>query len=180
MAITAFRIRNSRGRASGQRIKQGESPYRHDHRLVAGHVAVMRLVGKRQVFNQFSERSVGADTRLSHTCSVWRVADMIAQELHLNQHLTAAMALCHDVAHCPYGHLGENTLNAYLKEIGAQEYDHVDVAPYLLYNLFGLDLTYEVLNGITWHSFSSGVMRANVPSEFRVVACCRQDRIFVR
>jgi len=113
---------------------------------------------------------VDADTRLSHTMAVRRVSVSIAHELRLNEELTAAMSLCHDVAHCPYGHLGEKTLNTYLRELGLRDYDHVDVAPFLLYNLFGLDLTCEVLEGITWHSYSSGVMQANVPSEYRVVA----------
>jgi len=147
----------------------GVDPFNLDYTHAAGHVVVMRMSDKRQVFTRLV-RPVDADSRLSHTVSVVRIASAVAKALCLNESLAATIALCHDVAHCPYGHLGEKVLSEYLLSIGVPEYDHVNAAPYVLSNIGNLDLSFEVLEGITWHSLSSGVLSASVPNEYRLVA----------
>ena len=166
MTIKAFCDADSRGRLSGLKYL---SPFGRDYSEVMWHVLLMRELDKRQVF---SWRSVPflTDSRLSHTITVARLANVLAEDLGLNKYLTAAIALCHDVAHCPYGHLGEIVLSGHLRAIGRPEYDHKMVAPYLLNTVANLDLSVEVLEGIACHSLSTDVMRREVPSEYRVVA----------
>lgn len=175
MALTAFEVARSRGRRSRQALV-GSNPYYLDYCRGERHFVVCRLAGKRQVFSRFTpedEITPGADSRLSHTASVVWIAQEIAEALGLNAWLSSAIALVHDVAHCPYGHLGEKVVNEHLNtEQPGLVYDHVAVAPYLLQeaSCYALDLCFETLYGATWHSLSSDVMTADVPEEYRVVA----------
>lgn len=175
MGLQASNPARSRGRRSGRKTPYGLDPYKWDFREASGHFVVGRLDHKRQVFSRFQDTSgqiiSAADSRLSHTASVVWIAQEIASQLGLNYWLSAAAAMVHDTAHCPYGHLGETILNEYLGAIGVVEkYDHVRVASYILQETINLDLCYETLQAAMWHSFSSGVMEADVPPEYRIVA----------
>lgn len=151
------------------------SRFRRDYdrlyHMACDHVIVARMVDKRQVFPTL-DRPVDSETRFTHTFSVVQISVAISRVLGQNGSFSAAIALCHDVAHCPYGHLGEIVLNGYLRQAGHPEYNHAEAAPYILRHVASLDLPDEVLEGITWHGFSTGVMQADVPSEYRIVALC--------
>lgn len=168
--IEAFSDQDSEGRINGDPILPGEKPFAEDIKRVSDHIIVYRLADKRQVFRHFVHRNVDSDSRITHTTSVRRIAETISSALGLNIDLSSAIALCHDVAHCPYGHLGETVLNEHLTQIGQPEYDHVNAAPYVLYEVCGLNLTKEVLEGVKWHSLSSGVLDADVPNEYKIAA----------
>jgi dGTPase len=168
MAITAFRNCDSRGRRSRGGEANIARIFEEDFYTTSCHLLIMRMIWKRQVFRRI-ELEISTDTRLTHTMSVIRIARKLASGLHLNEELAGTIALAHDVAHCPYGHLGETILNEHLPSF-VPRYDHSSVAPYVLNWVADLDLTYEVLEGILWHGFDTGVLEAQVPAEYRLVA----------
>lgn len=109
-----------------------------------------RLKRKTQVF--LSPVGDHYRTRLTHTLEVSQIARTIARALRLNEDLTEAIALGHDLGHSPFGHSGE----AILDEICPYGYKHylqsVRVVDYIEKNGKGLNLTYEVKNGIACHT----------------------------
>ncbi len=161
-AVKPFLDADSKGRPSGLKVRR---PFRYDHWQMSDHILTYRLADKRQVFS-----SGDTNNRLSHTVTVLRVARAIAGGLELNQDLVSAIALGHDIAHCPYGHLGEHVLSQRLEALGYPPYDHAKVAPFVLQKVGELDLTYEVLCGTTYHSMRSEVMEVPVPNEYGVLA----------
>lgn len=127
-----------------------------------------RLQFKTQVF--LAPEGDHYRTRLTHTLEVAQVARTIARSLRLNEDLTEAIALAHDLGHTPFGHIGERTLN----ELNPGGFKHYEQSLRLVEKLEGrggLNLTWEVRNGIGNHS---GVLKAQT-LEGRVVA--RSDRI---
>lgn len=167
MAVQAF---DSKEAHRDCPVTSSLDPFSYDYEQMDKHMIITRMANKRQVFTGRMPGAVDADSRLTHTITVKGIAETLAERLGLNRDLVRCIAYGHDVAHCPYGHLGERVLNQALVDIGQTTYDHVIVAPYVLHEVAGLNLTDEVLEGITWHSLSSGVMEAPVPSEYRVVA----------
>ncbi|MCD7730016.1 MAG: deoxyguanosinetriphosphate triphosphohydrolase [Oscillospiraceae bacterium] len=91
-------------------------------------------------------------TRLTHTLEVSQIARTISRALRLNEDLTEAVALGHDLGHTPFGHAGEAVLN----EICPSGFTHYEqsirVVDYIEKNGLGLNLTYEVKNGIVCHT----------------------------
>ena len=109
-----------------------------------------RLKHKTQVF--ISPQGDHYRTRLTHTLEVSQIGRTIARGLRINEDLTEAIALGHDLGHTPFGHAGERTLNA-LMEGGFSHYmQSVRVATYLEKGGAGLNLCYETLNGIACHT----------------------------
>lgn len=112
--------------------------------------AFRRLKRKTQVF--LSPVGDHYRTRLTHTLEVSQIARTIARALRLNEDLTEAIALGHDLGHSPFGHSGE----AILDEICPYGYKHylqsVRVVDYIEKKGQGLNLTYEVKNGIACHT----------------------------
>ena len=112
--------------------------------------AFRRLKRKTQVF--LSPVGDHYRTRLTHTLEVSQIARTISRALRLNEDLTEAIALGHDLGHSPFGHSGE----AILDEICPYGYKHylqsVRVVDYIEKNGKGLNLTYEVKNGIACHT----------------------------
>lgn len=112
--------------------------------------AFRRLKHKTQVFLD----PVGDHyrTRLTHSLEVAQIARTISRALRLNEDLTEAIALGHDLGHTPFGHAGEAVLN----EICSGGFKHylqsVRVVDYIEKNGMGLNLTYEVKNGIACHT----------------------------
>jgi dGTPase len=91
-------------------------------------------------------------TRLTHTLEVSQIARTISRALRLNEDLTEAIALGHDLGHTPFGHAGERAL-AELSDTGFTHYEQsVRVCERLEKNGKGLNLTYEVLDGILHHT----------------------------
>ena len=95
-------------------------------------------------------------TRLTHTLEVTQIARTIARALRLNEDLTEAIAMGHDLGHTPFGHAGESLLNEVCKG-GFRHYIHsLRVVDVLEKNGRGLNLTYEVRDGILKHSKGKG------------------------
>lgn len=110
--------------------------------------AFRRLKHKTQVF--LSPEGDHYRTRLTHTLEVSQIARTIARGLRLNEDLTEAIALGHDLGHTPYGHAGEKALNKFVKfEHNEQSLRVVDV---LEYDGHGMNLTFEVRDGIVNHT----------------------------
>lgn len=112
--------------------------------------AFRRLKHKTQVF--LSPESDHYRTRLTHTLEVAQIARTIARALQFNEDLTEAVALGHDLGHTPFGHAGERALNE-LYAPGFTHYEQsVRVCEKLEKNGEGLNLTYEVIDGIRNHT----------------------------
>ena len=111
-----------------------------------------RLKHKTQVFLQ--PEGDHYRTRLTHTLEVSRIARTIARALNLNEDLTEAISLGHDLGHTPFGHAGERALDELVKDVGGfRHYDQsLRVVDRLEKNGFGLNLTYEVRDGIVRHT----------------------------
>ncbi len=112
--------------------------------------AFRRLKQKTQVF--LSPVGDHYRTRLTHTLEVSQIARTIARAFRLNEDLTEAIALGHDLGHTPFGHSGEDVLNE-ICPYGFKHYlQSVRVVDYIENDGKGLNLTYEVKNGIACHT----------------------------
>ena len=141
---------NTKGR---QRIEE-ECPlrtaYQRDRDRILHCSAFRRLKDKTQVF--LAPDNVHYRTRLTHTLEVSQIARTIARSLNLNEDLTEAIALGHDLGHTPFGHAGERAL-AFVYEKGFTHYEQsLRVVDKLEHNGDGLNLTYEVRDGILCHT----------------------------
>jgi dGTPase len=105
-----------------------------------------RLKHKTQVF--LAPEGDHYRTRLTHTIEVSQIARVIARALRLNEDLTEAIAMGHDLGHTPFGHLGESVLN----EIVPDGFDHATQSLRTVEKLEALNLTYEVKDGIANHN----------------------------
>ncbi|NTU70227.1 MAG: deoxyguanosinetriphosphate triphosphohydrolase [Coriobacteriia bacterium] len=124
--------------------------------------AFRRLSHKTQVF--LAPEGDHYRTRLTHTLEVSQISRSIARALRLNEDLTEAIALGHDLGHTPFGHTGEEALNEVLSELNARErtlpasYHHnlqsLRIVEHLEYEGKGLNLTDEVRDGIVGHTGS--------------------------
>jgi dGTPase len=156
LAPHAMDARNSRGR----RYPEPRHPYRNDYARDRDRViharAFRRLEAKTQVFTtRFSDHF---RNRLTHTIEVAQVARTVARALRLNEDLTEALALVHDVGHPPFGHGGEKQLDLRMREHGGR-FDHnlhalriVEQFEQRYLDFPGLNLTFEVREGIVKHS----------------------------
>lgn len=114
--------------------------------------AFRRLKNKTQVF--FSPEGDHYRTRLTHTLTVSQVARGIARTLNLNEDLTEAIALGHDLGHTPFGHSGERILNKLSPKGFEHNVQSGRVVDYLENDGRGLNLTREVVDGIINHKLS--------------------------
>jgi dGTPase len=134
------------------------SPFQRDRARVIHARAFRRLAGKTQVFTH--RHSDHFRSRLTHTMEVAQIARAIASALKLNEDMTEALALVHDIGHPPFGHAGERALDEALKEHGLR-FDHnlhalrvVDYFEVRYAGFRGLNLTRGVREGIVKHSRS--------------------------
>ncbi len=155
LAEYAVRAETSRGRLHHEPEAATRSPWQRDRDRVIHSSAFRKLQYKTQVF----VNHVGDfyRTRLTHSLEVAQIARSIARELHLDEDLTEALALAHDLGHPPFGHAGEDALNAKMKPFGG--FDHnaqtLRVVTRLesRYAAFdGLNLTWETLEGLVKHN----------------------------
>jgi dGTPase len=109
-----------------------------------------RLKQKTQVF--LLPKGDHYRTRLTHTLEVSQIARTVSRALRLNEDLTEAIALGHDLGHTPFGHAGERAINDLVSFNFAHYEQSVRVCEKLEKNGMGLNLTYEVLNGIDRHT----------------------------
>ncbi len=134
------------------------TPFQRDRARVIHARAFRRLAGKTQVFtHRYSDHF---RSRLTHTMEVAQIARAIATALKLNEDMTEALALVHDIGHPPFGHAGERALDEALQEFGLR-FDHnlhaLRMVEYfeVRYAAFrGLNLTLGVREGIVKHSRS--------------------------
>src|SRR5215467_4025414 len=156
LADYAIRVEHSRGR----RIPEPAHPYRNDFQRDRDRVvhsrAFRRLEAKTQVFTR--RYSDHFRNRLTHTIEVAQISRTIASQLGLNVDLVEALALVHDIGHPPFGHAGERSLDAVMRQHGFY-FDHNLHALRIVedfelrYAAFrGLNLTFEVREGIIKHS----------------------------
>jgi len=124
--------------------------YQKDRDKILHSKSFRRLKQKTQVF--ISPEGDHYRTRLTHTLEVTQIARTIARALRLNEDLTEAIGMGHDLGHTPFGHAGERALNR-LNPTGFTHFEQgVRVVDYLERNLKGLNLTAEVLDGILNHT----------------------------
>lgn len=144
---------NSRGRERPQQPCPMRTCYQRDRDRILHCKAFRRLMHKTQVF--LSPESDHYRTRLTHTLEVSQIARTIARGLRLNEDLTEAIALGHDLGHTPFGHAGERTL----RRISPFGFSHagqsVRVAQKLENGGRGLNLCYETLDGFLCHGSES-------------------------
>ena len=141
---------NSRGRKAPEAECPLRTCFQRDRDRVIHCKAFRRLKQKTQVF--LSPEGDHYRTRLTHTLEVSQIARTIARALRLNEDLTEAIALAHDLGHTPFGHAGERALNA-LNPTGFKHYEQsVRVAEKLEKDGKGLNLCWEVLNGMVCHT----------------------------
>ena len=155
LAIYATQPGNSRGRLHDEPESAFREPYQRDRDRIIHSSAFRRLKHKTQVFVEHEGDYFR--TRLTHSIEVAQVARTIAGALGLNSHLTEAVALAHDLGHTPFGHTGEDALNALMAPFGG--FDHNAQALKIVTSLErhyaewdGLNLTWETLEGIAKHN----------------------------
>ena len=140
----------SRGRARPQEKCPLRTEYQRDRDRIIHCASFRRLKHKTQVF--LAPERDHYRTRLTHTLEVAQIARTIARALRLNEDLTEAIALGHDLGHTPFGHAGERALDRCL-DGGFRHFEQsVRVAERLEKNGNGLNLTWEVRNGIVCHT----------------------------
>ncbi len=141
---------DSRGRERPEEPCAYRTAYQRDRDRVLHCKSFRRLKHKTQVF--LAPEGDHYRTRLTHTLEVAQIARTIARALRLNEDLTEAVALAHDLGHTPFGHAGERSLNA-LMPGGFRHYEQsVRVVERLENNGRGLNLTHEVRDGIRCHT----------------------------
>ena len=146
----ACRSAQSRGRARQEKECDIRTPFQRDIDRIVYSKAFRRLKHKTQVFLQ--PEGDHYRTRMTHTLEVSRIARTIARALDLNEDLTEAIALGHDLGHTPFGHAGERMLAQLMPEGFAHYQQSVRVVDRLEKNGQGLNLTWEVRNGILCHT----------------------------
>lgn len=146
----ACRSAQSRGRARQEKECDIRTPFQRDIDRIVYSKAFRRLKHKTQVFLQ--PEGDHYRTRMTHTLEVSRIARTIARALDLNEDLTEAIALGHDLGHTPFGHAGERMLAQLMSEGFAHYQQSVRVVDRLEKNGQGLNLTWEVRNGILCHT----------------------------
>ena len=144
----------SRGRAVYEDEDEIRTAFQRDRDRIIHSKAFRRLKHKTQVF--LAPQGDHYRTRLTHVLEVSQIARTVAKALRLNEDLTEAIALGHDLGHTPFGHAGEMIL----REIHPGGFDHykqsLRVVDFLERNGQGLNLTHEVRNGIVKHSKGKG------------------------
>jgi dGTPase len=145
----------SRGRLFAEPPSKTRSPFRRDCDRVIHSTAFRRLKHKTQVF-VFHEGD-HYRTRLTHSLEVAQIARALARQLGLDEDLTEALALAHDLGHPPFGHAGERALDACMQAHGG--FDHnaqtlrvVTSLEHRYPEFDGLNLTWETLEGIVKHN----------------------------
>ena len=146
----AKRSDETRGRDREEEPCSYRTAFQRDRDRILHSKSFRRLKHKTQVF--LSPEGDHYRTRLTHTLEVAQIARTIARALQLNEDLTEAIALGHDLGHTPFGHAGERALNVRM-EGGFRHYEQsVRVVEKLENDGAGLNLTFEVRDGILCHT----------------------------
>ena len=146
----ACKSSQSRGRARPEEECAIRTAFQRDTDRIVYSKAFRRLKHKTQVFLQ--PEGDHYRTRMTHTLEVSRIARTMARALSLNEDLTEAIALGHDLGHTPFGHAGERLLDEVMPGGFAHYKQSVRVVERLEKGGEGLNLTWEVRNGIACHT----------------------------
>jgi dGTPase len=156
LARLRFPVEQSRGRAYPELAHPYRSDFQRDRDRVIHSRAFRRLENKTQVFP--AGISDHFRNRLTHTIEVAQIARTVAAALGLNEDLTEALALAHDIGHPPFAHAGEEELDRQMRRFG-DRFDHnlhalrlVESFEHRYIRFPGLNLTFEVREGIVKHS----------------------------
>ncbi|MCW5747784.1 MAG: deoxyguanosinetriphosphate triphosphohydrolase [Alphaproteobacteria bacterium] len=170
LAPYASDSRASRGRLHGEAEATTRSPFQRDRDRVIHSTAFRRLKHKTQVF--VYHEGDHYRTRLTHSLEVAQIARSICRTLALDEDLAEALALAHDLGHTPFGHAGEEALDAAMRPYGG--FDHNAQTLRILTKLEhryadfdGLNLTWETLEGAVKHNgplLGPGVAPADLPA----------------
>lgn len=154
LASYACHAAQSRGRRHVEPSAPTRSDYQRDRDRIVHSSAFRRLVYKTQVF--LNHEGDLFRTRLTHSLEVAQLARSVARSLHLNEDLVEAIALAHDLGHTPFGHAGQDELNACMQAHGGFEHNLqslrvVDTLESRYPDFSGLNLTFETREGILKH-----------------------------
>jgi dGTPase len=146
---------NARGRLHHEPEAETRSPWQRDRDRIIHSSAFRKLQYKTQVF--VNHEGDFYRTRLTHSIEVAQIARSIARALGLDEDLTEALALAHDLGHPPFGHAGEDALNQAMKPFGgfdhnAQSLKVVTLLESRYAGWDGLNLTWETLEGLVKHN----------------------------
>ncbi|HQR06762.1 MAG TPA: deoxyguanosinetriphosphate triphosphohydrolase [Gemmatales bacterium] len=157
LGLAPYAMRESQ--TKGRQYSDTEHPYRglyqRDRDRILHSSAFRRLTAKTQVL--VSGTNDHHRTRLTHTLEVAQVSRTVARELRLNEDLTEAIALVHDIGHPPFGHAGESALDECMKEEGGFEHNRqglriVEKLEQRYPSFPGINLTWEVRESLAFHS----------------------------
>ena len=165
LAAQAAKSAESKGRLRPEPEDDIRPAFQHDRDRIIHCKAFRRLKHKTQVF--FAPAGDHYRTRLTHTLEVSQIARTIAKVLRLQEELTEAIALGHDLGHTPFGHAGEHVLDG-LVPGGFNHYEQsLRIVDVLENNGQGLNLTWEVRDGIARHSKGKEGAPVGLPPEKR-------------
>ena len=155
LAPYAMRTRESRGRRHPEEPHPFRTLYQRDRDRIVHSTAFRRLMYKTQVL--VYQTNDHHRTRLTHTLEVAQISRTVARQLGLNEDLTEAIALAHDLGHPPFGHAGEEALDECMREHGGFEHNQhglriLEQLEYRYADFAGLNLSWEVLEAQAFHS----------------------------
>ena len=161
----------SRGRLKAELEEEGDvrTAYQRDTDRIVHCKSFRRLMHKTQVF--LNPEGDHYRTRMTHTIEVARIARTIARALNLNEDLTEAIAMGHDLGHTPFGHAGEGALTDCIGRPFRHNEQSLRVVDVLEKSGEGLNLTYEVRMGILGHT------GPNIPETYEGQIVRRSDQI---
>ncbi len=152
---------DSRGRVYPIKQHPLRTAFQRDRDRIIHSTAFRRMEYKTQVF--IPHETDHYRTRLTHTIEVAQISRTLARILRLNEDLSEAIALVHDVGHTPFGHSGEDVLNDLLKDFGGFNHNRqslriVDLLEQRYEDYPGLNLSYEVREGIAKHETKNHIV----------------------
>ncbi len=165
----AKKSEETKGRAREEEPCEMRTEFQRDRDRIIYSKAFLRLKNKTQVF--FAPDGDHYMSRLTHTLDVSQIARSIARCLSLNEDLTEAIALGHDLGHTPFGHIGERVLNSLCPTGFRHSEQSLRVVDKLEKDGKGLNLTFEVRDGIVNHTKSGN------PATLEGVVVSLADRI---
>jgi dGTPase len=175
LATYAAKSSDSAGRRFVEEFRDNRPAFERDRDRIIHCAAFRRLEYKTQVF--VNHEGDYYRTRLTHSLEVAQIGKAVARVLRLNEELTEALALAHDLGHTPFGHTGEEVLNRLMEGFGGFEHNHqslrvVDELEERYPGFNGLNLSWETREGIIKHKspydqpaeFMADLMPGTVPT----------------
>jgi len=171
LAPYACRACHSRGRLHDEPETPHRNPYQRDRDRIIHCTAFRRLEYKTQVF--VNHEGDHYRTRLTHSIEVAQIARSICRSMRLHEDLAEAVALAHDLGHTPFGHSGQDALNAAMQAYGGFEHNRqslriVEKLEHKYAAFTGLNLSYETREGIVKHHSTYDTPKNQSLSHFRL------------